>query len=66
MFLCVDQIINGMGGIRKSALAKKYAILLHKMYRDGVFFFNAETLSSLHISIRKNVRLQHTVLIVLV
>ena len=44
-----------MGGIGKSSLAEKYAFLWQKMYGDGVFHFNAETLSTLHISIRKNV-----------
>ena len=45
-----------MGGIGKSALVEKYAVLWQKMYTDGVFYFNAESLAMLHISIRKNVR----------
>ena len=53
----VCQVVNGMGGIGKSVLAEKYAYLWQKMYRDGVIYFNAESLAALHISIRKNVRL---------
>ena len=44
-----------MGGAGKSALAEKYAFLWQKMYTDGVFYFNAESLATLHLSIRKNV-----------
>ena len=54
--LCVDQVVNGMGGIGKSALSEKYAFQWQKMYGDGVFHFNAESPAALHISIRKNVR----------
>ena len=50
-----------MGGIGKSALTEKYANEWHKMYGDGVFHFNAESLAALHISIRNNVRMQTTV-----
>jgi hypothetical protein len=49
------QIINGMGGIGKSALGEKYAVLWQKLYAGGVFYFNAESLAMLHISIRRNV-----------
>ena len=45
-----------MGGAGKSALAEKYAFLWQKMYTDGVFYFNAESLATLHISIKKNVK----------
>ena len=54
-FSLVNQIVNGMGGVGKSALAEKYAFLWQKMYPDGVFYFNAESLATLHLSIRKNV-----------
>jgi hypothetical protein len=50
------QIINGMGGIGKSALGEKYAVLWQKLYAGGVFYFNAESLAMLHISIRRNLR----------
>ena len=58
MCLCVYQVINGMGGVGKSSVAEKYAFLWHKLYADGVFHFNAETLATLHMSIRNNVRIQ--------
>ena len=66
MSLCVQQVVNGMGGAGKSALSEKYAAEWHKMYEDGVFHFNAESLATLHNSIRKNVRMQKTVGIVFI
>ena len=53
-----------MGGAGKSALSEKYAAEWLKMYEDGVFHFNAESLAALHNSIRRNVRMQDTVGIV--
>ncbi|XP_062504700.1 uncharacterized protein LOC134181438 isoform X2 [Corticium candelabrum] len=50
---CV-QVINGLGGCGKSHLSEKYAVLYKEMYSDGIFYFNAESLASLHLSIRKN------------
>ena len=44
-----------MGGSGKSHLAEKYAVLCKEMYADGVFYFNGESLASLHLSIRENV-----------
>ena len=32
------------------------AVLYKGMYADGVFYFNGESLASLHLSIRENVR----------
>ena len=61
MSLCVHQVVNGMGGVGKSALSEKYATEWQKMYKDGVFHFNAESLAALHNSIRRNVRMQETV-----
>ena len=66
MSLCVQQVVNGMGGAGKSALSEKYAAEWQKMYEDGVFYFNAESLAALHNSIRKNVRMQETVGIVVI
>ena len=54
-----------MGGIGKSAVSEKYATEWQKMYGDGVFHFNAESVSSLHISIRANVRVQEAVHVLL-
>ena len=55
-----------MGGAGKSVLSEKYAAEWLKMYEDGVFHFNAESLATLHNSIRKNVRMQKTVSIVVI
>ena len=55
-----------MGGAGKSALSEKYAAEWLKMYEDGVFHFNAESLATLHNSIRKNFRMQETVGIVVI
>ena len=60
-FLVVDQAVNGMGRVGKSALAEKYAFLWQSMYRD----FDAETLATLHLSIRTNVRLHTASLLVI-
>ena len=65
MIFCVRQVVNGMGGIGKSAVSEKYATEWQKMYGDGVFHFNAESLASLHISIRGNVRVQEAVRVLL-
>jgi hypothetical protein len=43
-----------MGGIGKSAVSERYAVEWRKKYTDGVFHFNAESLASLHISLRNN------------
>lgn len=59
MGLCnatVLQVVNGMGGIGKSSVAERYAFLWKETYRDGIFHFNTESVSSLHMSIRQNVR----------
>jgi tetratricopeptide (TPR) repeat protein len=50
------QIVNGLGGIGKSAVALRYAAQCKKRYRDGVFYFKAESYVSLHNSVRDNMR----------
>lgn len=48
------QVVNGMGGIGKSAVAEKYATEWKEKYCDGIFHFNSDSLAALHISIRNN------------
>jgi tetratricopeptide (TPR) repeat protein len=48
------QVVNGMGGIGKSAISEQYATEWKNVYEDGIFYFNAESLAALHLSIRSN------------
>ena len=48
-------MIRGLGGIGKSSLAARFAVMFKDAYSDGVFFHNAETWAMLETSIRENV-----------
>ncbi|XP_062512019.1 uncharacterized protein LOC134187868 isoform X2 [Corticium candelabrum] len=47
-------VIRGLGGIGKSSLAARFAVMFKDAYSDGVFFHNAETWAMLETSIREN------------
>lgn len=49
------QIIVGLGGIGKSAVAACYANRFKDVYMGGVFYFSAESWAMLHTSLRQNV-----------
>ena len=44
-----------MGGLGKSSLIAKYALLWKHLYSDGVLFFYAESLATLTNSVMHNV-----------
>jgi tetratricopeptide (TPR) repeat protein len=53
------QVVNGLGGVGKSSVALKYAIKWKEWYQGGVMLFNAESYSSLHNSVRQNMKCLH-------
>jgi hypothetical protein len=38
------QVVCGLGGIARTAVAEKYAVEWMKKYAEGIFHFNAESL----------------------
>ena len=51
-----------MGGLGKSSLIAKYALLWKHLYSDGVLFFYAESLATLTNSVIRNVnKLAHII-----
>ena len=50
-------MIRGHGGIGKSSLAARYAVMFRDLYSDGVYLFNAESWAMLQASMRENVSL---------
>ncbi|XP_062504391.1 uncharacterized protein LOC134181184 isoform X2 [Corticium candelabrum] len=51
-YCCV--VVQGMGGLGKSSLIAKYALLWKHLYSDGVLFFYAESLATLTNSVIRN------------
>jgi hypothetical protein len=47
------QVIHGASGVGKTYLAIQYAQNFHDVYCDGVFYLNAESWPSLHVSLRQ-------------
>ncbi|XP_062504578.1 uncharacterized protein LOC134181335 isoform X3 [Corticium candelabrum] len=52
-------VIKGMGGVGKSSLAAKFALLWKHLYSDGVLYFNAESEETLIGSIKQNLTVLH-------